>query len=437
MTQRIAVIGSGMAGLTAAYRCRQSGFAVTLFESRSGHGMSAHTLELDGGRVDVPLRVLGESQWDQTLALAHEAGVDSYAVDVRLSCSWLNGRTWLRTCYLPVTGWPMVGSWRQLGPRSLKCALGMARLIRATRRLQPAERALSLAEFAEQHQPDRLFWRGLILQILGTICTCPDRQLEAWPSGQLLDLLDSILHRGQLRRLSGGTARLAAALGAGVRLQSGSPVVSVEPVDDEVWVETADQRAVFDRVIIATQANQLGFLRGPRFSEERACLAQVPYVDGELVVHRDARAMPPRRSDWTALNFLMDRSLERSMFTVWVNAVEPSLAGTAPVFQSWDPIIPLDPALVIQRFPLQRAVVNRDSLDIPATVRTWHRQPGRRVFYCGSWAHEGVPMLETAVRSAQAVVEQIRAQPSGSSLTRGDVRRAATASARAAGRAGP
>jgi uncharacterized protein len=43
-------------------------------------------------------------------------------------------------------------------------------------------------------------------------------------------------------------------------------------------------------------------------------------------------------------------------------------------------------------------------------LRQWHAQPGRRLFYCGSWAHEGVPLLETGVQSAQAVVSEIRRQ---------------------------
>jgi len=40
-------------------------------------------------------------------------------------------------------------------------------------------------------------------------------------------------------------------------------------------------------------------------------------------------------------------------------------------------------------------------------LSSWHRQPGRRVFFCGSWAHEGVPLLESAVRSARNVVDLI------------------------------
>jgi len=412
MTQRIAVIGSGMAGLAAAHGCRQLGHEVCLFESHDGHGMAAHTMALDGGRVDVPLRVMGEGRWDQTLELARSLGIETFAAKVDVSCSWLDGQSWFRSRHMPVTGWPMVGAWRHLGLRSLKSGAGMIRLIRATRRLESPERDLPLGEFVARHDPDRLFWRGLIVPILATICTCNERHLNAWPTGQLLELLDGILLAGRLRRLTGGTARLAAELGRDIALHAGHPVESIRQFEAGVLVGNGKlEDREFDRVIIATQANQLGFLDDRQFGHERDFLARVPYVDGELVVHRDLRTMPRRRSDWTALNFLMDRELGQSMFTVWVNAVEPTLSARPPVLQSWDPIIELDPAQVIRRIPLQRAVVNGQSQAVPETVREWHRQPGRRVFYCGSWAWEGVPLLETAVRSAQAVVERIRLDP--------------------------
>ncbi len=165
----------------------------------------------------------------------------------------------------------------------------------------------------------------------------------------------------------------------------------------------------FDAVIVATQANQLAFLDDEGFGAERELLRGIPYARGELVVHRDQRFMPRHRRDWSALNFQVDATTQRPMFTVWVNAVEPTLKDKPPVFQTWNPCFDPQPDLTLARQPLQRAVVNRGTQGILKALNTWHRQPGRRLFYCGSWAHQGVPLLETAVRSAQAVVRRIKA----------------------------
>ena len=412
MTLKVAVIGSGMAGLAAAQGCRQAGVAVTLFESFAGHGMAAHAIEVEGGVVDVPLRVMGELRWDRTLRLARQVGLETFSTNVLTSCSWLDRHTWFRSARMPLMGWPIVGNWRYLGLRSLRLMKGVVKLSRLTGQLAEEQSEVTLGEFVEQAEFHPLFWRGLILPILSTICTCDEEHLNAWPASQLLGLLDDILHSSELVRLKGGTSRLAEALGDELPRHDGSAVRSVRELDRGVEVlNDRGEGGTFDRVIVATQANQLGFLDDNQFGFEREVLAGIPYADGELVVHRDERFMPRRRSDWTALNFMMDRQLDAAMFTVWVNAVEPTLADKPPVFQTWNPLFEPMKEAVIARIPMQRAVVDRRNETILGQLRQWHDQPNRRLFYCGSWAHPGVPLLETAVRSAQAAVQRLRKIP--------------------------
>ncbi|MEL0027143.1 MAG: FAD/NAD(P)-binding protein, partial [Perlucidibaca sp.] len=114
MQQSIAVIGSGMAGLAAARICHDAGHRVTIFEAQSQRGMDAHSIHLHGGLIDVPLRVMSPLAWRSVLALARQVGVGTFEVDTYTSCSWLDQRTWFRSGRMPLTQWPMVGSWRYL-----------------------------------------------------------------------------------------------------------------------------------------------------------------------------------------------------------------------------------------------------------------------------------------------------------------------------------
>lgn len=270
MTRSIAVIGSGIGGLAAAYRCRQVGWKVALFEKQRNYGMVAHGLKVDGGQVDVPLRVMGSQAWHSM------------------------------------------------------------------------------------------------------------------------------------------TAALADALTPGIDSYRGSPVKRVQLNRQSISVQNErGEGGRFDQVIVATQANQLDFLTDGPFAAERAVLEGINYARGELLVHQDERFMPARQRDWTALNFQMDEALRQSMFTAWVNAVEPSLADKAPVFQTWEPLIEPNPDQVLARIPMQRALVTTRTYGILRQVQQWQAQPDRRLFYCGSWAAPGVPLLETAVQSAQAVVATI------------------------------
>ncbi len=409
MGATVAVVGSGMAGLAAAHGCRKAGFAVTLFEARSGHGMDAYAMAVAGGNVDLPLRVMSPRNWQSVLALAAEVGVDTFPVDTFASCSWTDRQTWFASGRMPVTGWPWVGSWRYLNGRSLRLARGLWQLRRATASLEDVDDALTLAAFLQQQSFDPLFWRGLVLPLLTTICTCDEAQLLAWPARQLLALLDEILHGGGLVRLQGGTSALVAALAAEIPAFTGSPVQRVALQGERVLVHNArGEGGQFDHVILAVQANQLGFLEGEQFQREKRVLDKVRFDSGELWLHRDPRFLPRRTADWSALNFQTDPDLERVMFTVLVNAVEPTLTTAEPVLQTWNPLYEPEPATVMARVPLQRAVVHAGTAGVQQALTEWHAQPGRRVFYTGSWAYPGVPLLESAVRSAQAVVSRLQ-----------------------------
>ena len=127
---------------------------------------------------------------------------------------------------------------------------------------------------------------------------------------------------------------------------------------------------------------------------------QFKFEQGELVIHTDSSVMPPRRKDWCVLSYMMDRHFTRQQFTVWLNAVEPSLVGKSPVFQTWRPVTEIDPKKVISSVTLTRAVVDSKTVALNKEVQQQHLQPNRKVFYCGSWSCDGLPILESAVTSA-------------------------------------
>ncbi|TVP83675.1 MAG: FAD-binding protein [Thioalkalivibrio sp.] len=406
MTLSVAIVGSGMGGLAAAHFCRQNGCEVTVFEEQPGWGMDAHAVPVHGSRVDVPLRVMNSSAWNSVLSLAADVGVGTYDIRTLISCSRSDRSTWFRSGRFPFTDRHFVGSLRYLDRRALRVVRTLYRLSRAAQALPDQDEEMLLRDYLAREDLDPQVWRGMVLPMLITICTCDEEHLLDWPAGQLFSLLRDILDGPGLVRLQGGTSALVDALSRDLRRFSGSAVVEVVQRGDQVSVANArGDGGLFDRVILATQANQLDFLDDGQFGAEREVLSGIRFADGELVTHSDERFMPRDPRDWTALNFQTDAAMDRVMFTVWINAVEPGMPPDAPVFQTWNPIFPPADDRVIDRTPLQRAVVHAGTDAVLREMDRWHRAPGRRVFYCGSWAYEGVPLLETAVQSARRVAE--------------------------------
>ena len=102
---------------------------------------------------------------------------------------------------------------------------------------------------------------------------------------------------------------------------------------------------------------------------------------------------------------MMDRKFIRQQFTVWINAVEPSLVGKNAVFQTWCPVIDIDPKKIISKVKLTRAVVDLETVALNKEIQQRHLQQNRKVFYCGSWSCDGLPILESAVTSAMHIAE--------------------------------
>ena len=364
MKKKIAIIGSGIAGLTSGWLCREAGAEVTILEAHANRGMDSLTEVLnveggDSGHVDVPLRVMSPHAWPTVLKLCEKLGVKTFEVDTQVACSWINSRTWFRSSKIQIGSkiYPWAPLNYLLRPETYRILLGFIRLLKS--------------------DP---------------------------PARQILNLLQKIVYGARLRRFQGGTKALAEKLGEGLNWQNGIRVEKLMEKSTGIFLHSQKMRfGPFDYVICAVQANQLNFLP-EQYSSESKLLNSFPYDSGTLWVHRDIRFMPERKQDWSPLHYQMNKDLSQSMFSVWVNPIEPTISNHEPVLQTWNPIFEPKPERVIVSVPMERAVVNQSNHYLLEELDLLHKLPSRKVFFCGSYAAPGVPLLESAVHSAINVV---------------------------------
>lgn len=410
---KIAVIGSGMAGLTVARLLFESGYSVTIYESAPHRGMDAHAIKVTDpngdGIVDMPLRVMSNKGWRTVLALSQHYGINTYRVTTPVSLSWLNQETWFRSGHFQIAGrnLPTIGSPFYLNRASVLIVKNLWRLHREP---ETAFKNKTLEEFFSENRYDDMFWRGLILPLLSTISTCTYEHLLRYPAEDLLKMVQDLIFQASLYRLQGGTRALVDKLASGLTFISGKRVSLVSLKENKVLVKNeAGNQSEFDYVVVATQANQTSFL-GSEFAAERSLLESFVFDRGELVLHRDQRVMPVQRKNWTVLSYLMDQNFRQAMFSVWVNPVEPSLTPCEPIFQTWNPLIPIEAKNIISSIHLDRAVVTKSTLAAQHQLLEMTNQPDRRVFFCGSWSYPGIPLLESAARSGIRVAKRLGAK---------------------------
>ena len=407
----IAIIGSGMAGLAAARILQDAGHQVTIFEALSGRGMDSHSIDFEGGLIDAPLRVMNPKLWKNTLSLATYLGIETFPVRTFMACSWLfedKTDTWLTTSRSRIGNFPIINNRKGIQQYGWGLVKGMLQLKTAiTQFFKSDNQDITLAEFMNQYHIEEVFWHGTVMPVLYTICTCHPKTIGEWPAKPLLEFIRQLTEGEALLRMKGGTPALVNRLIDGIAIHSGSPVEKVEEQGDKILVENGQGASqLFDRVVIATPTPAIeNFLKQPQFADDIALLKKFRFEQGDLVIHTDPIVMPQRRKDWAVLSYMMDRNFSRQQFTVWINSIEPSLVGKNAVFQTWCPVIDIDPKKIISKVQLTRAVVDSETVALNKQIQKRHLDLNRKVFYCGSWSCDGLPILESAVTSAMHISE--------------------------------
>ena len=407
----IAVIGSGMAGLATARILKDAGHNITIFEALTGRGMDSHSTEFEGGLIDAPLRVMNPHLWKNTLSLATYLGIKTYPVRTYMACSWLfedRTETWLTTTRSRIGNFPIINNRRGLQQYGWRLVKGMLQLKTAIAKFfKSKDQDITLAEFINQHDIEEVFWHGAVMPVLYTICTCNPKTIGEWPAKPLLIFLRQLTDGDALLRIQGGTPALVDKLIENINIQSGSAISKVTEQGDKVLVENnKGEQQLFDRVVVATPTTKIEeFLDPVQFADDITLLKQFRFEQGQLVIHTDPSVMPPKRKDWSVLSYMMDRKFTRQQFTVWLNSVEPSLVGKNAVFQTWQPVTEIDPKKVISTVILTRAVVDSQTVALNKELQQRHKSANRKVFFCGSWSCDGLPILESAVTSAMHIAE--------------------------------
>lgn len=407
----IAVIGSGMAGLATARILKDAGHNITIFEALTGRGMDSHSTEFEGGLIDAPLRVMNPHLWKNTLSLATYLGIKTYPVRTYMACSWLfedRTETWLTTTRSRIGNFPIINNRKGLQQYGWRLVKGMLQLKTAIAKFfKSKDQDITLAEFINQHDIEEVFWHGAVMPVLYTICTCNPKTIGEWPAKPLLIFLRQLTDGDALLRIQGGTPALVDKLIENINIQSGSAISKVTEQGDKVLVENnKGEQQLFDRVVVATPTTKIEeFLDPIQFADDIALLKQFRFEQGQLVIHTDPSVMPPKRKDWSVLSYMMDRKFTRQQFTVWLNSVEPSLVGKNAVFQTWQPVTEIDPKKVISTVTLTRAVVDSQTVALNKELQQRHKSANRKVFFCGSWSCDGLPILESAVTSAMHIAE--------------------------------
>ncbi|PIA19389.1 FAD/NAD(P)-binding domain-containing protein [Coemansia reversa NRRL 1564] len=434
-SKRVAVVGSGLAGLTTAHLLQKNGCEVELFEKASAVGMDAGSLDVDGVRVDVPFRVITPDYYPYLHSLYNYLDIKFAVADYSMGFTDEHGKSiWSYTNMA-------LGNFQMSIPDSIRRGARLAvtrdwvrlvfaclRIMRTPALLRPGGRlaSLTIGQYLEKEHYGREFTTRVFIPFIASMLTCSLSAAELYPATVILHLISKAVCGTRLRKAKNGVQEVCKLLTRNIfKIHLDSSVERVVLHDKDyadkrrVLLVTADGKEHwFDEVVLATPADRAARILCSVETEEKQnefpsrellqALESVNYEDTHVFTHRDESVMPAQRAEWRGVNIRTAAKKDRVMASHWINYVERTSSGSVlntEVFQTIDPLVQLDNAKVISTTAFHRSLVTIES---QAQINTIHKHQGQcGIWLVGTYTSPGVPLLEGCVRTAVDVVRAI------------------------------
>ncbi|MCX2687471.1 FAD-dependent oxidoreductase [Pseudomonas sp. DCB_AW] len=408
---RIAIIGSGIAGLTCAHLLSRQ-HALTVFEAADWVGGHTHTVDVNWGgqqyALDTGFIVFNDWTYPHFIRLLEHLGVASrptqmsFAVHDPASGLEYNGHD-LDTLFAQRRNLLSPGFWGML-----RDILRFNRQALADLDNRRIEEDTTLGSYLRTHGYGRRFINHYIVPMGSAIWSMSRADMLGFPLQFFVRFcrnhgLLSVNQRPQWRVIEGGSRSYVAPLCQpfAERIRRNCPVARVIRDADGVTVISAAGTERFDKVVFACHSDQALALLATASADERAVLGTLTYASNDVVLHTDTRLLPRRRKAWASWNYRLGGAEQAPAALTYNMNILQGIDAPVTFCVSLNQTAQIDPAQVLARFSYSHPQYSLAAL--AAQARQGELQGRQHSYYCGAYWGNG--FHEDGVLSALKVAE--------------------------------
>ncbi len=412
----VAVIGGGVAGIVAAHLLQKT-HRVTLFEQGEYLGGHTHTIVIADGPdagtpVDTGFIVFNEATYPHFIGFLGELGVASRQTEMSFAFHCLE------TGFI-YAGNDLNGLFAQraniLRPQFYRFLFEIIRFCRQAKLdVESQEDLGSLEEYVRRHHFLPFMVDNYLKPMAAAIWSTPTAEVTAFPARAFLlffrnhGLLD-LWNRPAWRTVAGGSNSYVKAFAASFNgtIQLNTKIRGIFRSENGVQVQFADQHhETFERVVLATHADQTLRLIGDPSPEETRLLSPWQYEENHTVLHTDLSVMPPMRRAWSCWNFRREvgGSKPQPAYVTYAMNLLQGLTTKKQYLVTLNRPSSYDEKQVIARMVYHHPTYTKASMATQPSLSSLNGT--RNTWFCGSYF--GYGFHEDAVRSSYQAVSHLQ-----------------------------
>jgi uncharacterized protein len=406
---RMAIIGSGISGLTAAYQLNKK-YDITLYESdvRLGGHTATKTVKVNSGEynIDTGFIVFNDWTYPNFIKLMDQLGVASQPTEMGFSAFYPDGRfeysgTNFNTLFADRRTLFSVNHWRML--------LDIVRFNKQAVtdwRDGKLDDSITLGQYLRRNGYSDAFMHRYLIPMGSAIWSSTGDDMALFPAKFFVQFFNnhgllSVNNRPTWRVINGGSQAYVKPLVASYKdkIRLGDAVVSVVRDSAGVTLTSASGVCTYDQVIFACHSDQALKLLLDATESEKRILGAMSYRENDVTLHTDKRWLPTKKRTWSSWNYcLSEDSSSLPILTYNMNILQ-GIKSPETFCVTLNANDKIDSAQVMGRYRYAHPVFDQAAIDAQAR---WSEINGvHRAWFCGAYWRNG--FHEDGVSSALRV----------------------------------
>ena len=173
--------------------------------------------------------------------------------------------------------------------------------------------------------------------------------------------------------------------------------------DDNVriFINTLGEYRDYDHVVLACHADQSLKLIDNPSNEEKEILNEFTYISNEAYLHTDVDLMPNKINAWSSWNSISKKDLTKTCVTYWLNKLQ-NLDTNKNYFLTLNPITKIKDSKIIKKINFTHPYLNNKSFEMQNRLKDL--QGKKRLWFSGSYF--GYGFHEDGLKSSLEMLKQ-------------------------------